>query len=317
MPNPFYWFPCEPSALLGALAGMRPSEAYVYTVVLLRIYESGGLCKDTVDCISTRTRFNRKVVNEALESLLKAGRLYRADGGIRNPKADGIISSANGDFEKRKTHSKNAAISRWRKHKQKQQNDDARAMPNDAESESQLDSLFPNGKRLRLPETESGKVAQARKPKPAKPEPASDWPADYQDQFWAAYPRRTEKKAAIAKLEAVKKSGKIPWEAFLAAVRRYARHVAGTEDRYIKHPMTWLNRGCWDDEVKEGQSGLFGNGGSNETDRRRDQPKQGRTFATFAAELRYGAERTEAADCKPSNGYRNPEGSALPLEGPR
>jgi hypothetical protein len=36
--------------------------------------------------------------------------------------------------------------------------------------------------------------------------PPSDWPKDYREQFWALYPRRTEKKSALAKLDAIKRS---------------------------------------------------------------------------------------------------------------
>lgn len=80
------------------------------------------------------------------------------------------------------------------------------------------------------------------------PRDKSDWPTDYREQFWKRYPRKTEKKAALAKLEAICKSAKVPWAVFIAGVDRYCGHVTGHEERYIKHPTTWLNKGCWDDE---------------------------------------------------------------------
>lgn len=123
-----------------------------------------------------------------------------------------------------------------------------------------------------------------------KPAPESDWPADYQAQFWVVFPRRTEKKAAMAKLDAIRKSGKVTWSRFLAGVNRYAMHVAstGTEERYVKHPTTWLNRGCWDDEF------TIRNGGStNETDRRFNSERVG--FAGIAARLRRSAAEGTAA----------------------
>lgn len=92
-----------------------------------------------------------------------------------------------------------------------------------------------------LPRSPSSPSAKSR---PAK---ASDWPSDCREQFWANYPRKTEKKAAMAKLDALRLSGAVPWAVFFAGVLRYAAHVAGTEERYVKHPTTWLNRGCWDD----------------------------------------------------------------------
>ena len=34
----------------------------------------------------------------------------------------------------------------------------------------------------------------------------------------------------------------------LAGRMRYAAAMAGNELRYIKHPTTWLSKGCWADE---------------------------------------------------------------------
>jgi hypothetical protein len=76
----------------------------------------------------------------------------------------------------------------------------------------------------------------------------SDWPKDYQDQFWSRYPRRTEKKAAMAKLDAIRRHQTVAFADLMAGVDRYIAYTKGTEERYIKHPTTWLNRGCWDDE---------------------------------------------------------------------
>jgi hypothetical protein len=64
------------------------------------------------------------------------------------------------------------------------------------------------------------------------------------DEFWAIYPRR------VAKLDAARAFAKAlkftTLDKLLAGARRYAAEKYG--DRYIKHPATWLNGGCWDDE---------------------------------------------------------------------
>jgi hypothetical protein len=144
------WFPCYASKLLGALAGMKAPEGYVYTVVLLRIYESGGECRDTLEALAIRTRLNKRVVSQALDSLFRAGRLGRAGAGITNPVATSVITDANALREKRKHASAGAASSRWEKAKQNQQNGDANrnadAMPIDAHlhlhTQLQEESLF-------------------------------------------------------------------------------------------------------------------------------------------------------------------------------
>jgi hypothetical protein len=75
----------------------------------------------------------------------------------------------------------------------------------------------------------------------------SDWPSDYREIFWQTYPRKVGKKAAIEKLEKVKKSDAPPWASFLQAIQ----NIKATELRFIPHPVTWLNQGRWDDETGE------------------------------------------------------------------
>src|SRR3990167_4854178 len=78
-----------------------------------------------------------------------------------------------------------------------------------------------------------------------KPTRTSDWPSDYQIQFWNVYPRKAGKQGAIRELERVHKRGAVPWEKLICAVRAYA---ATADPQFTKHPKTWLFNGCWDDE---------------------------------------------------------------------
>lgn len=141
-----------------------------------------------------------------------------------------------------------------------------------------------------------------------KPGHESDWPGDYPAQFWAVFPRRTEKKAAVAKLDAIRKSGKVTWSRFFAGVNRYAMHVASnnTEERYVKHPTTWLNRGCWDDEF------TIQNGGNrNEADRRVASIK---TVHGVRAEIIRRTQARAAADAAAGGGQsgnRYPDASGV------
>lgn len=86
----------------------------------------------------------------------------------------------------------------------------------------------------------------------------NDWPIDFRFIFWAICPRKVEKKAAMAKLDAIRKSGLVPWATFFAGLNRWAEESAGKEPRYVKHPPTWLNRGCWDDEPMPPDGGVPG-----------------------------------------------------------
>jgi len=79
-------------------------------------------------------------------------------------------------------------------------------------------------------------------------------------EFWAAYPLKVGKKAAV------KAWGKITPDAalheqILSAVEQQKQGDQWKRDngQYIPHPTTWLNQGRWDDEVTPKGSGQHGN----------------------------------------------------------
>lgn len=86
------WFPCYPSKLLDAIAGLPNSDQrLVYQIVLLRIYDARGPIADSVDAIAGRCGLNRRRTAEALDALFRAGKLVRIEGGIHNPKAVRVL----------------------------------------------------------------------------------------------------------------------------------------------------------------------------------------------------------------------------------
>jgi hypothetical protein len=65
------------------------------------------------------------------------------------------------------------------------------------------------------------------------------------DEFWAIYPRRVAKQAAI---KAYRKALKLATPAdIIAGARRYTSERQGQDVAYTKHPATWINGGCWED----------------------------------------------------------------------
>jgi DNA-binding transcriptional regulator YhcF (GntR family) len=73
------------------------------------------------------------------------------------------------------------------------------------------------------------------------------------DLFWKHYPLRVAKQAAEKAYAKVIASGRISESDLLAKTKAFAATWAArpTEDRkYIKHPATWLNGGCYDDEAE-------------------------------------------------------------------
>lgn len=66
------------------------------------------------------------------------------------------------------------------------------------------------------------------------------------ETFWAAWPNRKAKKAALRAFNTAIREADI--ETILAGVESYKRHKEPW--RAWMHPATWLNGGCWDDEYE-------------------------------------------------------------------
>lgn len=66
------------------------------------------------------------------------------------------------------------------------------------------------------------------------------------DLFWQSYPTKVGKSAAkTAFAKAMKQTDA---DTIIAGVIRY-RNDPNRDPAYTKHPATWLNAGCWDDEL--------------------------------------------------------------------
>lgn len=75
-----------------------------------------------------------------------------------------------------------------------------------------------------------------------------DWPADYQEQFWARYPHKRTKATAMKSLEKIHKSHKVRWLELMGGLARYIEYVNGQDHLNWMHPATWLNGESWLDE---------------------------------------------------------------------
>lgn len=65
------------------------------------------------------------------------------------------------------------------------------------------------------------------------------------DDFWSAYPRKAGKQAARKAWATALRT--VSADVIIAGAVRYADDP-NRVDQYTKHPATWLNAGCWDDE---------------------------------------------------------------------
>lgn len=70
--------------------------------------------------------------------------------------------------------------------------------------------------------------------------------------FWEAYPNKKSK--ASARKAFVKAIKKVDLQTMLAAIDQYKRHKPDWQA--FKHPATWLNGECWEDEWDEAPNSL-------------------------------------------------------------
>lgn len=86
--------------------------------------------------------------------------------------------------------------------------------------------------------------AKAKKSKKSKKR--NDYPDDF-EEFWRTYPRHEDKKKAFKVWQTALKNGATADE-IIAGAARYAKYRAGEPEQYTKHPSTWLNGDCWENE---------------------------------------------------------------------
>ena len=80
-------------------------------------------------------------------------------------------------------------------------------------------------------------------------------------EFYAIYPRHEARSTASkAYTRAVQVADA---KTILDGARRYADHRRGQDPKYTKHPATWLNGGCWADELPGIANGLNVTNGSH------------------------------------------------------
>lgn len=76
----------------------------------------------------------------------------------------------------------------------------------------------------------------------------SDWPVDYRERFWSAYPRKTAKKPSLEALDRIRKRGKVKFLDLMAGVAR----IPIGDPQFIPHAKTWLSQERWQDEASRG-----------------------------------------------------------------
>jgi hypothetical protein len=76
------------------------------------------------------------------------------------------------------------------------------------------------------------------------------------EEFWRVYPLKKAKEEAKTAYRNIIKKKKVSTGDLLAGVMRYAAERSGQPPKYTKHPATWLNKGCWEDEPIPGGNSM-------------------------------------------------------------
>lgn len=79
--------------------------------------------------------------------------------------------------------------------------------------------------------------------------------------FWKAYPKKKAKKNAWSAFKKIKPDDAL-FSRIMEAIGRYRTSQEWQRDggQYIPYPATWLNGGCWDDEIEEVKQNAEHNG---------------------------------------------------------
>lgn len=114
--------------------------------------------------------------------------------------------------------------------------------------------VSPNEREKAKPVSKKGEIRRTEKAKPVSVKPVIEpviEPVEYIsrdfDRFWETYPKRVARGAARKAFAKARKSATA--EQIIAGAERYARQVQGKDPKFTKHPATWLNSECWEDEA--------------------------------------------------------------------
>jgi hypothetical protein len=124
-----------------------------------------------------------------------------------------------------------------------------------------------------------------------------DWPKDYRERFWNAYPRKTARKPALKVLDRIFKSDAVSFAAIMAGISR----IPIGEARFVPHGATWLNAERWNDEIP---ASTFGGSNAKAPANSTGQPWQQRRdkFHDALAELQQSIAADREADPSESGG---------------
>lgn len=212
------WFAGD---FLNGIADLEPNQIAVYSVVLNLIYDGEGPTTDNADRIARRCNMRPTTCKKAIDELVQMGKLIRRDGCLSNSRCEKEIKSRQNLAQK----SAESARSRWANRPEK---------PN----ENNDGSMRPH-----MPEECDPDAYQKPEARYKKETPPNPLKGEF-DEFYQAYPRREDRKAAERAYRTARKSA--THAQIMAGLAGYVAEKRGAERQFIKLPATWLNAAAWE-----------------------------------------------------------------------
>lgn len=249
------WFRCRPGALLGAISGMSPEAGYIYTVLLLRIYEQGGPVAETGETLARRTGFTKKRATAALEWLIEAGRVrIERDGRLDSDSTHAELAH---QVERREKAARSGRYSAEKRVFAKYENQEIAGSKFERQKTQQNQQNEATDVQLRARAIEI-EIEREKKEAPPLSSIVSNKLETHTktafgggfEEFWISYPHKVGKDVARRKFETIRKSGRVCFSDLMAGLEAYK--AGKPHDRPWCNPSTWLNQGRWQDQPAEG-----------------------------------------------------------------
>ena len=234
MPNDPY-FPFYFRDFMVSTGEMSDAVVGKYVRYLIHQWEKGSLPADPEDIQTIRCD---RIAWASLEPKFP----LCSDNRRRNPKMERIRSEREQYLQRRSDAGKAGAEARW--------NDSKRNASAIATANSKTDTIaIANG----MASTPSSSSSSSSSSKPPAKEIRADQTAF--DRFWSAYPksRRIGKKKCVDWWKSHKPEN---LEQMLETLKVWKLSDEWADPKFIPHPLTWLNRGGWDDEVSDEEPAL-------------------------------------------------------------
>jgi hypothetical protein len=79
---------------------------------------------------------------------------------------------------------------------------------------------------------------------------SAEYTEDFKE-FWAACPKKVAQDTAWKAWSNPDKLPPLHYKLAIKQMKLYALHVQGKDQKYVKHPATWINGGCWKDVLEK------------------------------------------------------------------